>query len=130
MSNVSCSPLLALAGSLLLGLAPSAALASTSSPSLSLHCTPTRAGITYFTNTCQLAGRGFHPRECVQITYTVSSGSSKTTYRRTSVTDGRGAFTRPPFWFTVDPRKGSFGLNVAVKGTYRDHATIGVGAAS
>jgi len=127
MSRVPRSPLLALAGSFLLALAPSAALASSSS--LSLQCTPTRAGATYFTNTCQLAGYGFHPHERIQITYTVSSGGSKTVYRRRGVTDGRGTFVRPPFVFTVDPRKIGFGLNVVVKGTYGDYATTGVAAA-
>jgi len=139
MSSGPFSSLVALAGLLPFGLAPSMAFVSTPSPSefismpsafLSLHCTPTRAGTTYFTNTCRLVGRGFHPHESVQITYTVSSGASKTTYRRTTVTDGCGAFARPAFWFTVDPRKGGFGLNVVAIGARRDRATTGVGVAS
>jgi len=139
MSSVPLFSLVVLVGLLPSGLAPSTAFVSTSSPSafistasafLSLHCTPTRAGTAYFTNTCQLVGRGFHPHESVQVTYTVSSGASKTTYRRTTVTDGCGAFARPAFWFTVDPRKGGFGLNVVAIGARGDRATTGVGVAS
>lgn len=148
MHRVSCLSLLALASLLPFGLAPLAASAGgapsggraptsapastgATRPTLSLPCT-----IKHETVTCTLAGRGFYPRERVQVTYNVRVGvgstgdlrnSRRMVYRRTATANDGGSFMRPGLWFTLDPHNGAFGVEVSVTGAHGDRANYASG---
>jgi len=82
---------------------------------------------------CTLSGHHFHAHERVQIVYTVFASPAQGApvvgiYRRKTVTDARGSFTRPPFWAYVNPHTG-FAITVVVSGAKGDHANTAVGGA-
>jgi hypothetical protein len=94
-------------------------------PLLTLPCgVPLHAVVT-----CRLAGYGFKPHEQVAISYRVSIGTTHgkdtTVYHRSAQTDAQGSFTRPAFWFRVDPRVLSYQLTVVATGAAGDHAMTG-----
>ena len=75
----------------------------------------------------------FYPRERVRIVYTVFASPAQGAkvvgvYRRMTLTDVRGNFTRPAFWAYFDPRNG-FAITVTVSGARSDRATTTVGGA-
>jgi hypothetical protein len=79
--------------------------------------------------TCRLSGTGFYPRERVRIAYRVDISLARgrhvrTVYHRTTITDGRGSFTRPVFWLRVDPGVLIYTTTVVVTGLHGDQATI------
>ncbi len=107
--------------------------ATASRPSLFITCNgPNRAVVT-----CQLAGRGFPPRERVRITYNVSTGAGSPTayrlvrlaYQRITATDSRGSFVRPPLRVVLDPRILSYHITVTVLGENGERVTAGAGGA-
>ena len=97
-----------------------------SMPHLSFPCgAPSSAAVV----TCRLSGKGFYPREWVRIAYradiSLASGRHvRAVYHRTTITDGRGSFTRPVFWLRVDPRVLIYTTTVVVTGLRGDYATI------
>ncbi len=136
MRRMSRSPFRAVAGLLSLGFFPLAvsaagapsdtlpsAHATQSSPSLNLICLgPDRTT----TVTCRLTGRDFRHQERLRITYTVKVGHdlrrvTPAVYRRTSTTDARGSFARPPL--RVPLNGGYLDVQVTVIGVAGDHAT-------
>jgi len=136
MCRKSFVPFLALAGLLSLGFFPLAvsaggtpsgslppAQASRSNPSLTLICLgPDRTT----TVTCRLTGRGFRHHEQVHITYTVKVGHdlrrvTPAVYRRTSTTDARGSFARPPL--RVPLNGGYLDVQVTATGVAGDYTT-------
>ena len=95
-------------------------------PRLSFPCgAPSSAAIV----TCQLSGKEFYSREPVRIAYradvSMASGRHfRAVYHRTTITDGRGSFTRPAFWLHVDPRVLLYTTTAVVTGLRGDQATI------
>lgn len=97
-------------------------------PTLSLLCgVPNQRDLV----SCRLSGRGFHPRERLQISYLVTFTAlprrhgqfPRTLYRRIATSDRGGAFTRPPLGFAVVRYHESFRLTVTVVGARGDRAT-------
>ena len=97
-----------------------------SMPRLSFPCgVPSSTAVV----TCRLSGKGFYPHEWVRITYradiSLASGRHvRTVYHRTTITDGRGSFTRPVFRLRVDSHVLIYTTTVVVTGLRGDQATI------
>jgi hypothetical protein len=95
-------------------------------PRLAFPCgAPSSAAVV----TCQLSGKGFYLHERVRIAYRVdislaSGRHVRAVYHRTTITDGRGSFTRPVFRLRVDPRVLIYTTTVVVTGQRGDQATI------
>ena len=97
-----------------------------SMPRLSFLCgAPSSAAVV----TCRLSGKGFYPHERVRIAYHVdvsmaSGRHVRAVYHRTTITDGRGSFTRPVFRLRVDSHVLIYTTTVVVTGLRGDQATI------
>jgi hypothetical protein len=97
-----------------------------SMPRLSFPCSgPSSAAVV----TCRLSGKGFYPHERVRIAYRVdislaSGRHVRTVYHHTTITDGRGSFTRPVLWLRVDPHVLIYTTTAVVTGLRGDQATI------
>ena len=97
-----------------------------SMPRLSFPCgVPSSTAVV----TCRLSGKGFYPHERLGIAYRVdinlaSGRHVRTVYHRTTITDGRGSFTRPVFRLRVDPGVLIYTTTVVVTGRRGDQATI------
>jgi hypothetical protein len=106
------------------GSGSSTGMSTPSTPHLSFPCSvPVNAVVT-----CPLAGRGFYAHERVSITYRIevstTHGKKITVLHRAGMTDGQGAFTRPPLRFQVDPRVLIYKATAVVTGARGDRAEI------
>lgn len=81
---------------------------------------------------CSLTGRGFHPRERLRLTYTVTFTAlprrhghlQRQVYVRTTMSDGHGRFARPPLRFGVVRYHESYRLTATAAGASGDRASI------